>query len=414
MQTYKKPSLKPSQKAKWNGHIDKVLDIEENICCPKLGLKGKIDATLQVTIHEKGGKSSEVVALELKSGRASGSAEHRGQLILYGMMMSLQRNEDPSMASQRGLLLYLKDQIDLREVKCGYPERRDLVMLRNELVQHLAAGPRDTNSEELVDIEDSSKLIQQTLPEPVHHEGACSKCPYLTICSIHLWHTNDVTVSQSHPLAKLRELALGHVTSQHIDYFLHWTSLIKLEERRNMSASKRGTCAANLKIKSVVPLGDRYSHIFERPSVDLCEYSLKSPQAGEFSIVSLDERPWIAAGVISSADHKEIHILLESTRYHIDTYESYATSVQNLTNLGEAPSFTEKLPREVGRLGSKLMRSLNIEQQRAVLRALAANDYALLQGLPGTGRADTNVGRSQTTCSSDRTHALCGYQVHCE
>lgn len=31
------------------------------------------------------------------------------------------------------------------------------------------------------------------------------------------------------------------------------------------------------------------------------------------------------------------------------------------------------------------MRSLNIEQQRAVLRALSAKDYVLLQGLPGTG-----------------------------
>lgn len=51
----------------------------------------------------------------------------------------------------------------------------------------------------------------------------------------------------------------------------------------------------------------------------------------------------------------------------------------------ESPGFEKKLPREVGRLGTKLMKSLNIQQQRAVLRALAAKDYALLQGLPGTG-----------------------------
>jgi hypothetical protein len=51
----------------------------------------------------------------------------------------------------------------------------------------------------------------------------------------------------------------------------------------------------------------------------------------------------------------------------------------------EPGEFEKKLPREVGRLGSKLMRGLNIEQQRAVLRALAARHYALLRGLPGTG-----------------------------
>ena len=45
-------------KNNWTGHIDKILDIEENLCCPKLGLKGKIDATVQVTIHERNGKKN--------------------------------------------------------------------------------------------------------------------------------------------------------------------------------------------------------------------------------------------------------------------------------------------------------------------------------------------------------------------
>ncbi|XP_045503688.1 DNA replication ATP-dependent helicase/nuclease DNA2 [Colias croceus] len=425
--------LQENKKAKWNGHIDEVLDIEENVCCPKLGLKGKIDATLQVTIHQRSGKKREIMPLELKSGRASGSAEHRGQLVLYGMMLSLQRKEDPIVTLQRGLLLYLKEQVDVREVSCGYPERRDLIMLRNELVQHLAAGPNDMKTEELLDIEDASQVLQQSLPDPVHHEGACTKCPYLTLCSIHLWHTNDVKVSDSHPLTKLRNLALGHLESTHVTYFLHWTSLLKLEEKAQMSNSplhalwtdsaekraKRGTCAANLTLKSVKLLEDRYEHVFERRKGDELPSTKASdgPKEGEFSIVSVEDRPWIAAGVITVANQNEIHIHLErnlglrlskTTKFHIDTYESYATTVQNLTNLGvlmedsdralrlrkliidkESPVFTQKLPREVGRLGSKLMRSLNIEQQRAVLKALAANDYALLQGLPGTGKTQT-------------------------
>lgn len=36
------------------------------------------------------------------------SAEHRGQLVLYGLMLNIQRNEDPLTTLQRGLLLYLK------------------------------------------------------------------------------------------------------------------------------------------------------------------------------------------------------------------------------------------------------------------------------------------------------------------
>ncbi|XP_050352951.1 DNA replication ATP-dependent helicase/nuclease DNA2 isoform X2 [Nymphalis io] len=425
-----------NEKGKWNGKIDKVLDIEENLCCPKLGLKGKIDATLQVTIHERGSISA-IVPLELKSGRASMSAEHRGQLFLYGMMLSLQRQEDPTTAIQKGLLLYLKERTDLKEVSCGYPERRDLIMLRNELVQHLAVGPRDVDTEKLVDIEDASRLLQQSLPEPVHHHAACAKCPYLTLCSLHLWHTDDgPKVTESHPLSKLKEDALGHLTPAHIKYFLHWTSLLRLEERGQMSASplhalwtdsvdkrtKRGVCAANLKLKDVSNSSDKFLHVFIRESASNVsslniDKSVKGPQEGEFSIVSIENRPWIAAGVVTVSNNTELHILLERdlsrrlnkhTLFHVDTYESYATTVQNLTNLGVLmedseramrlrrliidkgiPEFASKLPREVGRLGSKLMRSLNIEQQRAVLRALAADHYALLRGLPGTGKTQT-------------------------
>lgn len=59
-----------------------------------------------------------------------------------------------------------------------------------------------------------------------------------------------------------------------------------------------------------------------------------------------------------------------------------------------------KLPREVGRLGTKLMRSLNIEQQRAVLKALSLKDYALLQGLPGTGTMDFSLFETIYYCCS--------------
>ncbi|KAM3964002.1 LOW QUALITY PROTEIN: DNA replication helicase/nuclease 2 [Aphomia sociella] len=443
------------QKDKWNGYIDKVLDIEENLCCPQLGLKGKIDATLQVTIHDRKGSQQEVVPLELKSGKASVSAEHRGQLVLYGMMLSLQRREDPTRALQRGLLLYLKDRVELREVSCGYPERRDLVMLRNQLVEHLAASPHDIDPEQLTDIEEASLLLQQRLPEPVHHESACTKCPYLTICSLHLWHTNGPTVTEKHPLSKLHEQALGHLSPEHIKYFLHWAALLKMEENQTNTSplhalwtdspekrSKRGTCAPNLQLKSVEVSEDRFLHLFDRKAVlkanSKDETSTKGPQEGDFSIVSIENRPWIAAGVVVLSKEKELHILLErdlsrrlskATLFHIDTYESYATVVSNLTNLGvlmedddraqrlrkliidkEEPQ--KKLPREVGRLGAKLMRSLNIQQQRAVLKALSANDYALLQGLPGTGKTQTIsvliqmlVGLKQRVLVTAHTHS---------
>jgi DNA replication ATP-dependent helicase Dna2 len=59
-------------------------------------MKGKIDVTV------KDGRRN-VMPLELKTGRASFSTEHRGQLIIYQMMLNQIGTKVDS-----GLLLYLR------------------------------------------------------------------------------------------------------------------------------------------------------------------------------------------------------------------------------------------------------------------------------------------------------------------
>lgn len=82
-------------KDNWGGTIDAIDDIEENIWCPDLGLKGKIDVSLKT--------NNSILPLELKTGRATVSLEHRGQIIMYVMMLNQLGIKVPS-----GLLLYLK------------------------------------------------------------------------------------------------------------------------------------------------------------------------------------------------------------------------------------------------------------------------------------------------------------------
>ena len=130
----KQKGNKPQTTAEiWPGQVDEVRDIEENIWSPRLGIKGKVDLTLHVNLHKKDkqGRTEKTVPLELKTGRPSGSAEHRGQVILYSMMMS-ERWPDP----QSGLLLYLRNS-SITEVQAGVHEIRGLVQLRNQLVYYI-------------------------------------------------------------------------------------------------------------------------------------------------------------------------------------------------------------------------------------------------------------------------------------
>lgn len=47
-------------------------------------------------------------------------------------------------------------------------------MLRNRLVHYLNANKK---------VCESIDNYIPTLPEPINHHNACSKCPYLTMCS---------------------------------------------------------------------------------------------------------------------------------------------------------------------------------------------------------------------------------------
>lgn len=79
----------------WQGVIQSIEDIEENIWCPELGLKGKVDVSVKSAFN--------VLPLEIKTGRASFSLEHKGQVMMYVMMMQKMGYKVSS-----GLLLYLR------------------------------------------------------------------------------------------------------------------------------------------------------------------------------------------------------------------------------------------------------------------------------------------------------------------
>lgn len=68
----------------------------------------------------------------------------------------------------------------------------------------------------------------------------------------------------------------------------------------------------------------------------------------------------------------------------IDVREN-SLRLRNIIIDKKLPTFSKKLPNIIATVGKQILISLNDIQKKAVLKALTANDYLLLKGLPGTG-----------------------------
>ena len=67
--------------------VNKLLEVEEKVWSPLYGLKGNIDATVQVTLVNDEDRKTLTVPFELKTGK-NVSASHKAQTSLYTLLLS--------------------------------------------------------------------------------------------------------------------------------------------------------------------------------------------------------------------------------------------------------------------------------------------------------------------------------------
>ncbi|PNF13913.1 hypothetical protein B7P43_G09862 [Cryptotermes secundus] len=404
---------------KFSGTICAIHDIEENIWAPELGMKGKVDVTVEVKINRHKKDLTKIMPLEVKTGRPCFSAEHKGQVTLYAMMMSQLGREVDS-----GMLLYLRDGI-MQEVKAGNNEWRDLVLLRNQLAYFITRLPTVVDS--------GTGFKPPHLPEPINHHSACSKCPYLTICTSFLGRDGLSNLSTSNPLAELASAATSHLSASHVDYLVHWTGLLLLEESQTsgpicqkdvwcmnpQQREKRGKSLCSMVVTGRVMMsGDSCVHTFQKDCISFQDLRTSGLTVGDYVTVSTDAQLAVATGTVCGITHSTLTLSLNrdlrkrssSSCFHIDIYTLQNGKGFNLTNLGclmnntdvaaklrklivdrERPTFVERLRSSILRPGRPILEPLNMCQRRAVLKALSANDYFLIKGMPGTGKTATIV-----------------------
>jgi len=148
--------------------INKLLDVEEHVWSPMYGLKGNIDATVQVTMNDGKQSRTLTVPFEVKTGK-NPSAAHRAQTALYNLLLS--DRYDVEIAY--GILYYMETSETIR-IPAIRHELRHMIMQRNEL----ACFVRERHAQ---------------LPPMLKKENMCNRCYAKTACFIYHRLADDGT-----------------------------------------------------------------------------------------------------------------------------------------------------------------------------------------------------------------------------
>ncbi|KAG0257386.1 Tripartite DNA replication factor [Mortierella polycephala] len=192
--------------------VNKILDIEENIWSPMFGLKGKIDASIQVVVKtdrkKPGSDDCEsktlTVPFELKTGKKSNVVSHRAQTMLYTLLMTDRYDVNVNW----GLLFYLKTGEFIR-VPALHDEIRTILMQRNEIA-----------------IYEEAKL---TLPPMIQRTDTCSYCFSFSSCTVLHKLLEDGT-AETAGLGMMFEERTDHLNDTHAAFLKKWNRLLALEQ----------------------------------------------------------------------------------------------------------------------------------------------------------------------------------------
>ncbi|KAH1038868.1 hypothetical protein J1N35_040611 [Gossypium stocksii] len=421
-----------------------VIDIEELAWAPKYGLKGMIDVSVRVKVDSGGKEGDEkIMPLEFKTGKmANGqaSAEHCAQVILYSLLMS----ERYLKHIDSGLLYYLQsDQTQ------GIVVRRSdlvgLIMRRNELAHDILKALTTQQLPPMLQIPSMCKGCRHLDVCTLYHKAFGGNTESSGL--------GDIFDSHVHHFSNVHGVFLRH-WDQLIDLEAKEMQLAKKEIWRshNLKNENSTGCLSSLVLDELPQQGSHKENRFiyhfvcrysptnnlsgsDRNSISAASSLTKdldcSLKSGDYVILSTESgRQFVATGIIVELSPDRVSVSfskglrlpggnLSSMRekllqevWRIDKDEimtSFSVMRFNLIQMfldNEQSSHLRKMivdlaaPRfDSGCIFSQdpaisyiwSEKSLNDDQRRAILKILTAKDYALILGMPGTGKTSTMV-----------------------
>lgn len=447
--------------------VTKLLDVEEHVWSPMYGLKGNIDATVQVTMKDGSQRRTLTVPFEVKTGH-NATSNHQAQTSLYNLLLS--DRYDVEIAY--GILYYMETSQTIR-IPTIRNELRHMIMQRNQLACYVR-----------------ERSVQ--LPPMKRSSNTCGKCYAKVSCFIYHKLADNGDHETSGMKAKFDEV-VRHLTPTHQEFFLKWEELLTKEEKESQKLrrelwtmvsterEKVGRCFANVVIEEGSAFEDarnprinrfQYTFVKENPASNFS--FLDSQLAVGEPIVVSDEQGHFALGIgyVTSVRKQKITVAVDRRLHNArirrsgfdETNNQVFASIMEVVPEGATPEQSQGKVKEAplkyrldkdefssgmatvrnnlvqvmadGVFGSREIRrlvvdlapptfkatttqytvadqeSLNIDQKKAIEKVMSANDYALVLGMPGTGKTTTIahiiralVGQGKSVLLTSYTHS---------
>jgi DNA replication ATP-dependent helicase Dna2 len=444
--------------------VNKLLDVEEHVWSPMYGLKGNVDATVQVTMKDGNEERTLIVPFEVKTGK-NPSAAHRAQTALYNLLLS--DRYDINIAY--GILYYMETSETIR-IPAIRRELIHMIMQRNEL----ACFVRERHAQ---------------LPQMLKKENMCNKCYAKVPCFIYHKLADDGD-GETSGMKTVFDDVVKHLSPTHKAFFLKWDDLLTKEEKESLKfrrelwtmlsseREKLGRCFSNVVIEAGSayeekdsPKINRYRYTLVKQLPDDCFSFLDSQIIVGEPIVISDERGHfaLANGYVTHVRKNRITVAvdrrLHNARIRQSGFQEHDNQVfASIMEVGQEGSTTEESKGKIveeptqyrldkdefsngmatvrnnliqvmadGPFGSREIRSLvvdlnaprfksqstaytlkdreniNVDQRRAIQKVMSAQDYALVLGMPGTGKTTTIAHIIRALVSQGKSVLLTSY-----
>lgn len=447
--------------------IDKLLEIEEHVWSPMYGLKGNIDATVQAKVHlpENSQAITVLAPLELKTGKKDNNEAHRAQTALYTLLLSDRydvevtsgvlyymetsktfriegvRNEIRQMIIWRNLLAsYVHDKIELppmikKEFMCkrcyaqtscfayhklvegGDGESSGLKEIFDDAVGHLQTKHQsffkrwdDLLTKEERDCMKNRRELWTMLSSEREQVGRCFSNLIV----------EPGSAVENQEGSKINRYTYSFVKSQLQTGFSFTESQIAIGEPIVISDEQGHFALANGYVTSVRPRRitvavDRKLHNARKRTRDFDP--IRNQSFVGIMEVTMEGIP------ASSAVEDDSPIL-----YRLDKDEfsnGMATVRNNLIRIMEKDLFRARELRELivenkppafkhmstaySLTGPASQQNINVDQRAAIEKVMSARDYALVLGMPGTGKTTTIAHIIRALVSQGKSVLLTSY-----